>query len=121
MAVRDIVERSFDSFLRDDVELAKTVEPLEACIDDINVNIKSRHIERLTTGQCTIELGFVLTDISTNFERVSDHCSNIAVSVIEIDRDGFDTHGYLDNLKRDGDPHFAAMVEQYRDKYMLPV
>lgn len=66
--MRDIVERSFDSFLRDDVELAKTVEPLEACIDDINVNIKSRHIERLTTGQCTIELGFVLTDISTNFE-----------------------------------------------------
>ena len=56
-----------------------------------------------------------------NLERVSDHCSNIAVSVIEIDRDGFDTHGYLDNLKRDGDPHFAAMVKQYRGKYMLPV
>ena len=63
----------------------------------------------------------MLSDISMNLERVSDHCSNIAVSVIEIDRDGFDTHGYLVNLKRDGDPHFAAMVEQYRGKYMLPV
>ncbi|MCI7737064.1 MAG: Na/Pi cotransporter family protein, partial [Clostridiales bacterium] len=77
-AVRDIVKRSTDCFLRSDAELAKTVEPLEACIDQLNVTIKSRHIERLTNGQCTIQLGFVLTDISTNFERVSDHCSNIA-------------------------------------------
>ena len=56
-----------------------------------------------------------------NLERVSDHCSNIAISVIEIERDGFDAHGYLENLKRDGDPQFAALVEQYRDKYALPV
>lgn len=93
-AVRDIINRSFDSFLQDDVELAKTVEPLEACIDDINVNVKSRHIERLTTGQCTIELGFVLTDISTNFERVSDHCSNIAVYQIQVPKDEYDAHEY---------------------------
>ena len=116
-AVRDIINRSFDSFLQDDVELAKPVEPLEACIDDINVNVKSRHIERLTTGQCTIELGFVLTDISTNFERVSDHCSNIAVAMIEVSEDRFDTHEYLNHIKNGESPSFEKRYERYRGRY----
>ena len=120
LAVRDIVERSFDSFLRDDVELAKTVEPLEACIDDINVNIKSRHIERLTTGQCTIELGFVLTDISTNFERVSDHCSNIAVYEIQVPKDEYDAHEYLQNVKHQGHAEFDREEMAYEKRYRLP-
>ena len=120
-AIRDILTRTTDAFVNNDQALAHTVEPLEEVIDDINTVVKANHIKRLQKGKCTIEQGFVLSDISMNLERVSDHCSNIAVSVIEIDRDGFDTHGYLDNLKRDGDPHFAAMVEQYRGKYMLPV
>ena len=120
LAVRDIVERSFDSFLRDDVELAKTVEPLEACIDDINVNIKSRHIERLTTGQCTIELGFVLTDISTNFERVSDHCSNIAVYQIQVPKDEYDAHEYLQNVKHQEHAEFDREEMAYEKQYRLP-
>ena len=120
LAVRDIVERSFDSFLRDDVELAKTVEPLEACIDDINVNIKSRHIERLTTGQCTIELGFVLTDISTNFERVSDHCSNIAVYEIQVPKDEYDAHEYLQNVKHQDHAEFDREEMAYEKRYRLP-
>ncbi len=120
LAVRDIVERSFDSFLRDDVELAKTVEPLEACIDDINVNIKSRHIERLTTGQCTIELGFVLTDISTNFERVSDHCSNIAVYEIQVPKDEYDAHEYLQNVKHQEHAEFDREEMAYEKRYRLP-
>ena len=120
LAVRDIVERSFDSFLRDDVELAKTVEPLEACIDDINVNIKSRHIERLTNGQCTIELGFVLTDISTNFERVSDHCSNIAVYEIQVPKDEYDAHEYLQNVKRQDHAEFDREEMAYEKRYRLP-
>lgn len=119
-AVRDIIERSFDSFLRDDVELAKTVEPLEACIDDINVNIKSRHIERLTTGQCTIELGFVLTDISTNFERVSDHCSNIAVYEIQVPKDEYDAHEYLQNVKHQEHAEFDREEMAYEKRYRLP-
>jgi len=119
-AVRDIIERSFDSFLHDDVELAKTVEPLEACIDDINVNIKSRHIERLTTGQCTIELGFVLTDISTNFERVSDHCSNIAVYEIQVPKDEYDAHEYLQNVKRQDHAEFDREEMAYEKRYRLP-
>ena len=120
LAVRDIVERSFDSFLRDDVELAKTVEPLEACIDDINVNIKSRHIERLTTGKCTIELGFVLTDISTNFERVSDHCSNIAVYEIQVPKDEYDAHEYLQNVKHQEHAEFDREEMAYEKRYRLP-
>ena len=119
-AVRDIVNRSFDSFLQDDVELAKTVEPLEACIDDINVNVKSRHIERLTTGQCTIELGFVLTDISTNFERVSDHCSNIAVYQIQVPKDEYDTHEYLQNVKHQEHAEFDREEMAYEKRYRLP-
>ena len=119
-AVRDIIERSFDSFLHDDVELAKTVEPLEACIDDINVNIKSRHIERLTNGQCTIELGFVLTDISTNFERVSDHCSNIAVYEIQVPKDEYDAHEYLQNVKHQDHAEFDREEMAYEKRYRLP-
>ena len=119
-AVRDIVNRSFDSFLHDDVKLAKTVEPLEACIDDINVNVKSRHIERLTTGQCTIELGFVLTDISTNFERVSDHCSNIAVYQIQVPKDEYDTHEYLQNVKHQEHAEFDREEMAYEKRYRLP-
>ena len=119
-AVRDIINRSFDSFLQDDVELAKTVEPLEACIDDINVNVKSRHIERLTTGQCTIELGFVLTDISTNFERVSDHCSNIAVYQIQVPKDEYDAHEYLQNVKHQEHAEFDREEMAYEKQYRLP-
>ena len=120
-AVKEILNLSIDAFETNNTDEAARVEPLEEVIDDINTVVKANHIRRLQKGKCTIEQGFVLSDISMNLERVSDHCSNIAVSVIEIDRDGFDTHGYLDNLQRDGDPHFAAMVEQYRGKYMLPV
>ena len=119
-AVRDIVNRSIDSFLKGDVELAKTVEPLEACIDDINVNIKSRHIDRLTNGQCTIEMGFVLTDISTNFERVSDHCSNIAVYQIQVPKDEYDAHEYLQNVKHQDHDEFDREEMAYESRYRLP-
>lgn len=120
-AVKEILDMSIDAFETNNTDEASKVEPLEEVIDDINTVVKANHIKRLQKGKCTIEQGFVLSDISMNLERVSDHCSNIAISVIEIERDGFDAHGYLENLKRDGDPQFAAMVEQYRDKYALPV
>ncbi|MCI6375404.1 MAG: Na/Pi cotransporter family protein [Clostridiales bacterium] len=119
-AVRDIVTRSTDCFLKSDVELAKTVEPLEACIDELNVTIKSRHIERLTNGQCTIQLGFVLTDISTNFERVSDHCSNIAIYQIQVPKDEYDTHEYLLNMKRQDHDEFDREELAYERRYHLP-
>ena len=119
-AVTEILDLSITAFENNDVKKASLVEPLEEVIDDLNTCVKANHIKRLQKGKCTIEQGFVLSDISTNLERVSDHCSNIAISVIEIDRDGFDAHGYLENLKRDDDPRFQGMVESYRKKYTLP-
>ena len=119
-AVKDILELSIQSFENNDGGTAALVEPLEEVIDDLNTCVKANHIRRLQKGKCTIEQGFVLSDISTNYERVADHCSNIAISVIEIARDGFDTRGYLENLKRENDPKFAAQVESYRQKYALP-
>ena len=119
-AVREILDLAISAFEKNNIKKASQVEPLEEVIDDINTLVKANHIRRLQKGICTIEQGFVLSDISTNLERVSDHCSNIAISVIEIDRDGFDAHGYLENLKKENDPKFAAMVEEYRKKYVLP-
>ena len=119
-AVREILDLTVGAFEKNDIKKASFVEPLEEVIDDINVVVKANHIKRLQKGICTIEQGFVLSDISTNLERVSDHCSNIAISVIEIDRDGFDAHGYLENLKKENDPQFIGLVESYRRKYALP-
>lgn len=118
-AVREILDLSLSAFEKNNVQKASFVEPLEEVIDDINTLVKANHIKRLQKGICTIEQGFVLSDISTNLERVSDHCSNIAISVIEIDRDGFDAHGYLENLKKENDPVFSGLVETYRRKYAL--
>ena len=119
-AVRDIARRTVDCFDRGDLELAATVEPLESCIDQINSKVKSRHIERLTAGQCTIELGFILQDICTNFERVSDHCSNIALCQIQVPNDELDTHEYSQNVRKTDRDHFAEVRRQYQERYALP-
>ncbi len=119
-AVRDIVDRSVNCFLESDVILAKSVEPLEQCIDELNVTIKGRHIERLTAGTCTIELGFVLTDICTDFERVADHCSNIAIYQIQVPNDEYDTHEYLLNMERDDREEFNQEELRYGQLYRLP-
>ena len=119
-AVRDIMNRAIDSFLNSDVDLAKTVEPLEACIDDLNTNVKFRHIERLTSGKCTIQMGFVLQDISTNFERVSDHCSNVAIYQIQVPNDEYDAHEYLLNMQRQNHDEFDREEMAYERKYRLP-
>ena len=119
-AVREILDLTVNAFEKNDIKRASFVEPLEEVIDDINAVVKANHIKRLQRGICTIEQGFVLSDISTNLERVADHCSNIAISVIEIDRDGYDAHGYLENLKKEDDPQFVGLVENYRRKYALP-
>ena len=119
-AVRDIVSRAMQSFLEGSEALAKTVEPLEECIDAINVNMKSRHIERLTSGQCTIELGFILSDVSTNFERVADHCSNIAIYQIQVRNDEYDAHEYLLSMKRGDHDEFDREEHKYERIYRLP-
>lgn len=119
-AVREIVDTAFDAFYHEDVELAKTVEPLEEVIDDMNMELKARHVRRLTEGKCTIELGFVHSEIITNYERVADHCSNIAVCLIQIKQEGFDTHEYLDTMKREDNKQFKIEFLQFKKKYELP-
>ena len=119
-AVHDIVDRSVTCFLERDAILAKSVEPLEECIDDMNVTIKGRHIERLTAGDCTIELGFVLQDICTDFERVADHCSNIAIYQIQVRNDEYDAHEYLHNMRRVDREEFMQEELRYEELYRLP-
>jgi phosphate:Na+ symporter len=120
-AVTEILITSVNSFINNDIKAASTVEPLEQVIDKLKSDIKDRHIKRLQDGSCTIELGFVLLDVLNDLERASDHCSNIAVSVIEMKKFGtLDTHQYLRDVKSGemGDS-FSKMYEGYLGKYTL--
>ena len=119
-AVREIVGTTTDVFVNNDLYHARDVEPLEQVIDALNIEVKQRHIKRLRKGKCTIELGLVLQDMLTNFERVADHCSNIAVCMIQVSEDGFETHEYLDILKEENAPWFAQEFESLQKKYELP-
>lgn len=119
-AVTEILEMSINSFTAFDVALAKEVEPLEDVIDGLRTELKNRHVKRLRDGVCTIELGFILQDLLTNFERVSDHCSNIAVCLIQIKENSMDTHEYMNELKRLDKSEFMDEFNQYKAKYMLP-
>ena len=119
-ALKDIVNITFNSFEKHDDELAYKVEPLEQVVDLLGSELKSRHIKRLQDGRCTIELGFVLSDIITNFRRISDHCSNIAACQIQIDHNSMDTHEYLDNVKA-GEPLFTEYYDKYKKTYRLPL
>lgn len=120
-AIKEIVTKTMDSFENSDVETAHKVEPLEEVIDELKAELKVRHIRRLREGRCTIELGFILQDLITNYERISDHCSNIAVCVIEIDKAAFDTHEYLHEIKTGSDTDFVKYFNEYENKYVLPV
>lgn len=118
-ALRKIVSMTMQAFNTDDYDLAKHVEPLEDVIDGINSKAKKHHIKRLQKGKCTIALSVPFEDLLTNFERVSDHCSNVAVCMIQTKDDVYDTHEYLDTLKENNTPEFRAMYEEYKEKYGL--
>ena len=117
-AIYEILGISIDAFKNNDLELAYKVEPLEECVDDLIDGIKMSHINRLKDGHCTIEHGFVLSDILTNYERVSDHCSNLGVAIIELSKGLFDAHAYADSKVKD-DPEFKRLYEEYTAKYAL--
>ena len=119
-AVRDIVGHAVNAFMKNDLSEAKNIEPLEQVIDGLNIEVKQRHIKRLRKGKCTIELGMILQDICTNFERVSDHCSNIGVCLIQVNEDGFDTHEYLDIIKDESNQWFRDEYVTLQAKYKLP-
>lgn len=119
-AVREAVDISFDAFKSNNKNEADKVEPLEELIDTLAVELKARHIRRLREGKCTIELGFAHSDILNNLERVADHCSNIAVDVIQSDQLEFDAHEYLDRIKNKDNQQFARDYKAYKEKYRLP-
>ena len=119
-ALREIINNATVAFVDNDLALASKVEPLEQVIDRLRDKLKDAHVKRLTNGTCTIELGFVFSDLITNIERVSDHCSNIAIGVIEINRNGYDAHEYLHELKNSDDIQYNADYKAYKQKYTLP-
>ncbi|MBQ8742475.1 MAG: Na/Pi cotransporter family protein [Clostridia bacterium] len=118
-AIDEILDLTLRAFLEDSVTLATQIEPLEEVIDDVIADIRANHISRLQKGQCTIEYGFVLSDFLNNVERVSDHCSNIAVSIIDVASMNFDSHEYLQTVKSGDNNYFRIKYTEYRTKYSI--
>lgn len=118
-AVSEVLSFATKALKDEDLIAAKSVEPLEQVIDRLKRKIKNGHITRLRQGDCTMELGFILSDLLTNYERVADHCSNIAVCLIEIDHDSFETHEYLNQLKTSGEAEFGEMYQTFKQKYYI--
>ena len=119
-AIVDILNLTVEAFETENSALAERVEPLEQVVDSLKTELKSRHIRRLQEGRCTIELGFVLTDLLTNYERVSDHCSNVAVTVIQIKDSALEAHGYLNQVKSEGGGTYTQAYNEYMSQYQLP-
>lgn len=118
-AVTEILNITVDSFINDNIEEAAHVEPLEQVIDKLKKQLKAMHISRLQNGDCTIELGFIFTDLLTNYERVSDHCSNIAVYTMQLPTDKLDTHKYLNRIKNSNVGEFVDDYNRFESKYKL--
>ncbi len=117
-AVREIVSISIRAFETDNVTLASEAEPLNEVIKELNKVVKADHIERLQSGECSVEAGFIMSDITTNLERVSDHCSVIAISLIEVGDEDLDTHTYRRNIRRENRVVFLRQLQKYREKYL---
>lgn len=120
VALRDIMDKTTAAFIAQDLDKAVEIEPLEEVIDDLVLEMKQRHIVRLRSGECSMDAGIFLEDIITNYERVSDHCSNVAVALIEIPTDSMDAHKYLDERVKGKDPKFAEEYSKLKKTYILP-
>ncbi len=118
-AVREILSIAVGAFVENDPQRAARVEPLEEIIDGLCDEMKSHHVDRLQSGSCTLNLGFVFNDLLTNYERVADHCSNIAVAIIDLESDSFDTHEYLNSVRAMKSSSFARYSEEYKQDYHL--
>ena len=118
-AVREILDITMKAFSGEDIQLAMKVEPLEEVIDDISDEMKLNHIERLQQGRCSINQGFVFNDLITDYERISDHCSNIAVALIEIYSGSFATHEYLGQVKEEHNDMFDKCYNEYKTRFAL--
>ena len=118
-AVREILSVAVGAFVENDPQRAARVEPLEEIIDGLCEEMKSHNVDRLQSGSCTLNQGFVFNDLLTNYERVADHCSNIAVAIIELESDSFDTHEYLNSVRAMKSSSFARYYEEYKQEYHL--
>lgn len=119
-AVNEITDLALKAFRDNDLDSAVMVEPLEQVIDLLRDRLKRRHIKRLQNKECTTEMGFILMDLLTNLERVSDHCSNIAACVIELSHDDLDIHQYLRSVKTSEGKEYNDYYDYYKTKYALP-
>jgi len=118
-AIADIMDRTVLCFINEDAQYAKTVEPLEELIDDLCDELKLRHVERVQRGECTLQHGFVFNDLITNLERISDHCSNVAVAVISTEMEDLNSHEYLADVKEKRSTRFEELYEEYSRTYQL--
>ena len=119
-AVAEIVILSTDAYTMNDTEKAMRVEPLEEVIDNLCDMIKIHHVMRVQNGACTLDHGFVFNDLLTNYERIADHCSNVAVAIIELNKDSFDTHEYLNEVKTNKSELFNRYYAEYDARFALP-
>ncbi len=119
-ALKEIVTKTFEAFRNLDTELAAEIEPLEEVIDGLTAQVKKRHYKRLSNGKCSIEMGFILQDILTNCERVADHCSNIAICLLQMEDQDLYAHHYQDSMDRKAKQNFNGMYQKYRKRYDLP-
>ena len=117
-AIEEILEFTTQAYEENDSATARMVEPIEQCVDHLVTDIKTRHIDRLQAGECSIPLGFILSDVLNNIERISDHCSNVAVAVIAMSHQGFEMHEYIREMKED-DEQYRRMRKEYGEKYRL--
>lgn len=118
-AIKEIIRLTVEAVVHNKIDLAKSVEPLEQVIDFLEAELKNRHIKRLKEGLCTIEQGFIFSDLLTNYERISDHCSNIAVCMIQVNESSFDTHQYLKGIKSEETGEFSKAFNKFMSKYQI--
>ena len=118
--VSRIVDTAYQVFDRQDLNLVSDVEPLEEIVDELSKELKRRHVNRLRLGECTIEMGFILTDLITSLERIADHCSNISVCVTQVRENLYDTHSHLESLKNEPDDSYYNRLGELHKEYVLP-
>ena len=118
-AVSEIIDKAVDAFINDDVELAMTIEPLEQVIDNLKAQLRALHAKRMQNGECSVDNGMLFFDIVNSFERIADHCSNLAVCIIELSQRSYQTHSYLKAAKSGADPNFMKAFEKYLIKYKV--
>lgn len=118
-AVKEIIENSTKAFINDDIQLAMTVEPLEQVIDNLKVTLRQKHSKRMESGECSVENGMIFFDIINSFERIADHCSNLAVCIIELSQGSYQTHSYLKGIKNSNNKTFMEEFESYLTKYSI--